>query len=116
MDRSGTPHFKGYVRTRIPKRWCAKSQHPDLKNLKQNRSDHADSRVLKRSFRTASFGDLTPRCNHSRTLVTGSVCVTELRTSTSNWINPPGSRSCLRNAHNPKTDASYNPSASTSTE
>src|SRR5205823_7270540 len=103
-------------RTRIQKRSYAKSQHPDLESLKQNRSDHADSRVLKRSLRTASFGDLTPRCNHSRTLVTGSECVTELRTSTSSSVNPAGSRSCLRNAHNPKTDASYNPSASTSTE
>jgi hypothetical protein len=76
---------------------------------------HVNS-ALSLSFNTASFGVLTPRCNHSRTLVTVSVCVTELRTSTSSWVNPPGSRSCFRKAHRPKTDASYSPSASTSTE
>jgi hypothetical protein len=70
-------------------------------------SPQADINALNRSFSTASLGVLTPRCNHSRTLVTVSVCFTELRTSTSNRVKPPGSSSCLRNAHNPKTDASY---------
>jgi hypothetical protein len=39
------------------------------------------SRVLSRSFRTASFGVLTPRCSHSRTFVTVRVCLIELWTS-----------------------------------
>jgi hypothetical protein len=47
-------------------------------------SPQADINALNRSFRIASLGVLTPRCNHSRTFVTVNVCLTELRTSTSN--------------------------------
>jgi len=78
--------------------------------------DHADMRPLNRSFSTASFGVLTPRCNQSWTFLTGRVCLIELRTSTSSSVRPAGSNSCLRKAQIPNTEASYKPSASTSTE
>src|ERR1043165_5390583 len=95
---------------------CVNNRRLPQATPRTDRTLQDESSVLNLSFKIASLGLLTPRCNQSRTFVTGSVCVTELRTSTSNWVIPPGSISCLRNAHNPKTDASYNPSAATSTE
>lgn len=90
--------------------------NPDKPGDRLDLSAHDESRARSLSFRTASVGVLTPRCNQSRTFVTVNVCLTELRTSTSNCVSPPGSRSCFRKAARPSTDASYKPSASTSTE
>jgi hypothetical protein len=108
--------FKDCGRMGTQRKLCASSRQGIGSKPKRDQSVQDGIRVRSLSFRTASFGVLTPRCNHSRTFVTVNVCFTELRTSTSSWVNPPGSSSCLRNAHNPKTDASYKPSASISTE
>gem|GEM_PF-6279659 len=74
--------LQDWVTTRMRKRFREGPTSRSGKS-KKKRSDHADINVLSRSFRTASLGVLTPRCNHSRTLVTVKVCVTELMTFTS---------------------------------
>jgi hypothetical protein len=73
------PSFQGLCEDKNPKE--VMREEPTSGKSKKTRSDHAESSVLSRSFRTASFGVLTPRCSHSRTFVTVSVCLIALRTS-----------------------------------
>lgn len=87
---------------------CAKTKH-----CKRHWIQTSNER--NRSFVTASFGLLAPPFNHSLILRKLIVCVTELRISTSMFVNSAGAQSCCRNVRIANTPASYRLSASTST-